>query len=73
MVDLFNIYNDESKVIVENVPVMNVRWKVDGPSTLPQAPTSGHITVGLSPSQRDAVKSVSAIAVKKHKDNPQSR
>jgi len=67
MVDLLGTDEEPPKVIIENVRVLNVRWKIDGPFATPKAPAHGFVTIGLKPDQTKAVESFKTLAVRPHK------
>ncbi|QDU54570.1 hypothetical protein [Aeoliella mucimassa] len=66
MVDLVDKTVDPPKVVLENVQVLNVRWKVSGPSSKPTAPASGFVTVGLKPEEASTIKSIDSLSVAPH-------
>jgi hypothetical protein len=70
MVDLLDTAEVPPKVVLENVRVLNVRWKVDGPFTPPKAPAKGFVTIGLKPDQTKTVESSKTLAVRPHKPSP---
>lgn len=65
-VDLLDASDDPPQVLVENVPVLHVRWKVDDPSTPPTAPASGFITVGLKSEEVDTIQQAGTLSVRGH-------
>lgn len=67
MVDLLGTVEDPPNVIIENVRVLNVRWKVDDPSTPLKAPAKGFVTIDLKPDQMKAVESSGSVTVRIHK------
>lgn len=66
MVDLLDISEDPPKVILQNVRVLHVRWKVDNPLTPVKAPAKGFVTIGLKADQTDAVKAIGKVSIRPH-------
>ena len=66
MVDLLDTAVNPPKVVVQNVRVLYVRWKLDDPSKPPHAPATGFVTIGLKLDQTDAVKQSKTLSVRSH-------
>lgn len=66
MVDLMDSSVSPKKLILENMPVFYVRWRTDGPFSIPKYPASGFITLALTKEQVETVRAADAISVRPH-------
>src|SRR5690606_15884708 len=66
MVDLLDISEEPPKVVLQNVRVLHVRWKVDSPLTPVKAPAKGFVTLGLKAGQADVVKAAETLSIRPH-------
>jgi hypothetical protein len=68
-VDLFDSGATPPKPIAQNVSVLKVRWKVADPSSRPQFPARGFVTVSLTKDQALAVEGIETVSVRRHVDD----
>lgn len=67
MVDLLDVSVEPAKVVLSNVRVESVRWKISDPGTPLKAPAKGFVTIVLKADQVTAMKSAKSPAVRSHK------
>jgi hypothetical protein len=58
MVDVIDDATDPPTVMVENVQLLNVRWKVSSPLEQPSSPASGFVTVPLTKEEQRKVQGI---------------
>ena len=69
-VDVVDVSTQPPQVIVENVPVAYVRWRLAGPDAQLGPAASGFVTLVLTTSQDQAVLAANKLAVRRHEDSP---
>jgi len=64
MVDVFDSSEDPPKLLIGSVRVLNVRWKIPGPSSVPAFPASGFVTLSLTREQAGAIENAKNVSVR---------
>lgn len=67
-VDFVDVSVDPPAVVLENVFVKGVRWRLAGPFTKPKAPATGFVQVNLSTEQMEAVGTAKKLSVRTHQE-----
>ena len=66
-VDVFDASNDPATLLAQNVPVLNVRWKVSNPFKAPTFPASGFVLLSLTQQQAQAIQAAKTLTLQQHK------